>query len=246
MQYLNSALSVTLLQSLLVIMGVAGLFYFQLSISAIIVFLLFYFLYSCVGVSVMMHRYWSHRSFEFRSPILKWLFTWFALVSCRGSILGWVYIHRLHHKFTDTEKDPHSPSYKGWRIFFPYLLKYDNNINKFIIKDFLNPVQLHLSKYFMIYTLVWAIVLGAVSPWLLYFAWILPSALTQIVVSSFLYFGHGRQKDINSSKNSSLFAFLFWGEGWHNNHHARPWRWNNSDRWWQIDMSAWLIRMVKK
>jgi stearoyl-CoA desaturase (delta-9 desaturase) len=195
---------------------------------------------------MMMHRYWSHRSFEFKSSILKWIFTGLAVLSCRGSVLGWVYIHRLHHRYSDTEKDPHAPSFKGWRIFLPYFLKYDENINKFIIKDFLNPIQLHIGKYFMLYIFLWIILLGSMNIWFLYFAWILPVALTQLAVSSFLYFGHTKNRDINTSRDSLLISILFWGEGWHINHHKNPGRWNNRIKFWEIDPTSWVIWMVKK
>ena len=246
MKFLYSAELLTLVQLLVVVLACAGLFYFPITPAGIAVSLVFYFLYSGIGVSMMMHRYWSHRSFEFKWPMLKWLCTWFALMSCRGSILGWVYTHRLHHKYADTDKDPHAPAFKGWRIFFPYFMKYDENINKFIIRDFLNPVQLHLSKYFMLYLLLWVVIFGIVGSWFLYFAWILPVAVTQLVVSSFLYFGHTRDKDINTSKNSMLFSLLFWGEGWHNDHHANPGKYFFGNKRWQFDLIGHIIGFIKK
>jgi stearoyl-CoA desaturase (delta-9 desaturase) len=47
------------------------------------------------------------------------------------------------------------------------------------------------------------------------------------------------------SKNTWWLAILTFGEGWHNNHHAKPGRWNFSHKWWEIDMSAWVIRLLK-
>jgi len=39
-------------------------------------------------------------------------------------------------------------------------------------------------------------------------------------------------------------AALVFGEGWHNNHHAFPSSARHGLRWWQIDMSYWLIRAL--
>jgi stearoyl-CoA desaturase (delta-9 desaturase) len=36
------------------------------------------------------------------------------------------------------------------------------------------------------------------------------------------------------------------GEGWHNNHHARPYRWKQGEKWWEIDLPAQFIKLVKK
>ncbi|MBK9248981.1 MAG: hypothetical protein IPM69_12925 [Ignavibacteria bacterium] len=35
------------------------------------------------------------------------------------------------------------------------------------------------------------------------------------------------------------------GEGWHNNHHAFPRSAFHGMRWWQIDISAYVIRMLE-
>jgi stearoyl-CoA desaturase (delta-9 desaturase) len=34
------------------------------------------------------------------------------------------------------------------------------------------------------------------------------------------------------------------GEGWHNNHHAFPTSARHGLRWWEIDVSYWIIRTL--
>jgi stearoyl-CoA desaturase (delta-9 desaturase) len=46
------------------------------------------------------------------------------------------------------------------------------------------------------------------------------------------------------SRNNFLFGILGMGEGWHNNHHAFPTSARHGLRWWQIDMSYWVIRAL--
>jgi stearoyl-CoA desaturase (delta-9 desaturase) len=251
MKYISSsAYTLTFIQAFTSILSVIGLFYFEFDLAALSTLVLFYFLYSGVGVSMMMHRYWSHHSFEFKSEFLKWICTWFALMSGRGSIIGWVHVHREHHKYSDTEKDPHAPKYAKWRIYFPHMLNYGETINKFLIRDLINPIQLWINKYYMILVLAWVILLTLIDPWLLYFGWILPVALTQLILNSFIYFGHSvgytNYDSTNDSKNLWPFGLLFWGEGWHNNHHKYPGRWSNQHKWWEIDPIAWVIRIIKK
>ena len=58
-------------------------------------------------------------------------------------------------------------------------------------------------------------------------------------------FGYRNHDTDDNSTNIPLLGFLMWGEGWHNNHHAKPGKWDFQHRWWEIDPSAWVIRLVK-
>lgn len=248
--FASSALTLTVIQIITTLFTVLGIFYFDFDTENLLIFFLFYFLYSGVGVSITLHRYWTHHSFEFKSPIIKWIFTWFALMAGRGSIIGWVHVHREHHKFSDTEKDPHASSIAKWRVFFPLMLGYGSKINKFLVKDLMTPLQIKINQYYVFLILFWISFLSIFGLEFLYFAWIVPVTVTQIVINSFLYFGHTygyTNYDVNDkSKNLWIYGILFWGEGWHNNHHKNPGKWNNQDKWWEVDMAAWTIQMVKK
>jgi fatty-acid desaturase len=46
----------------------------------------------------------------------------------------------------------------------------------------------------------------------------------------------------DNSRNNPLVAFLAWGEGWHNNHHADPVSPRHGRAWWELDMSWLAIR----
>jgi stearoyl-CoA desaturase (delta-9 desaturase) len=48
------------------------------------------------------------------------------------------------------------------------------------------------------------------------------------------------------SKNNFLFGVLGLGEGWHNTHHAFPTSARHGLRWWQIDLSYWVIRGLER
>jgi len=47
----------------------------------------------------------------------------------------------------------------------------------------------------------------------------------------------------DSSKDSPWLAFLTFGEGYHNYHHAFQADYRNGHRWWQWDPSKWWIRI---
>jgi stearoyl-CoA desaturase (delta-9 desaturase) len=46
------------------------------------------------------------------------------------------------------------------------------------------------------------------------------------------------------SRNNLLFGIVGLGEGWHNNHHAFPTSARHGLRWWQIDVSYYVIRLL--
>jgi stearoyl-CoA desaturase (Delta-9 desaturase) len=49
----------------------------------------------------------------------------------------------------------------------------------------------------------------------------------------------------DASRNNGLIGLLALGEGWHNNHHAFPKAAFHGMRWWQFDLSAYLIRALE-
>jgi stearoyl-CoA desaturase (delta-9 desaturase) len=46
----------------------------------------------------------------------------------------------------------------------------------------------------------------------------------------------------DESRNNVFIGLFSWGEGWHNNHHAFPTSARHGLRWWQVDVSWWVIR----
>jgi len=46
------------------------------------------------------------------------------------------------------------------------------------------------------------------------------------------------------STNNWLIALISLGEGWHNNHHAKPMRYTTQEKWWQFDPVGWWIKYV--
>ena len=58
-------------------------------------------------------------------------------------------------------------------------------------------------------------------------------------------FGYRNYDTRDDSRNQWLVALLTHGEGWHNNHHAKPRAAAHGHRWWEIDMSWWVIRSLE-
>ena len=80
---------------------------------------------SGIGVVVGAHRYWSHRSFKAKLP-LRLILAFAQTMSGQKPLFYWVKDHRLHHKYSDTDADPHNVN-RGflfaqllWLIFKPH------------------------------------------------------------------------------------------------------------------------------
>jgi len=74
-----------------------------------------------MGVTVGCHRLWSHRSFEANFP-LRFLLMIMASGANQGSIYHWVRDHRAHHKYSDTDRDPHNSQNGFWYSHVGWLL----------------------------------------------------------------------------------------------------------------------------
>jgi stearoyl-CoA desaturase (delta-9 desaturase) len=57
-------------------------------------------------------------------------------------------------------------------------------------------------------------------------------------------FGRRDFKSSDHSTNNLICGLLAWGEGWHNNHHAFPSSARHGLKWWQIDLSWLVIRLM--
>ena len=75
--------------------------------------------WSGLGIAGGAHRLWCHRSYKAKLP-MRIMLMFFQTLAHQNSIYEWVRDHRVHHKFTDTDADPHNSrrgfffSHVGW------------------------------------------------------------------------------------------------------------------------------------
>lgn len=74
---------------------------------------------SGLGVTVGAHRLWSHRSYKAKLPLRIFLMI-MQTTAGQNSLYEWCRDHRVHHKFSETDADPHNAkrgfffSHMGW------------------------------------------------------------------------------------------------------------------------------------
>lgn len=229
---------------------VTGTFIVEFDLLYLLIAIASFYLYSIVGVSMMLHRYYSHKSFKLNC-VVKWGLTIFAILAGRGSPLGWVYIHRIHHGTSDTEKDPHSPHYDTFK-FVGFRPVYDDTkkIKYFIVKELLTPTHILIDKYYMLLILIFILALCIIDYNLVYYVWAVPVFAVSVSQIAFNYFCHMhgyRNVDTKdrSTNNPLMWPFIL-GDAWHNNHHAYAERMSSKIKWWEFDPVAILVKLISK
>lgn len=101
------------------------------------------------GVTGGAHRLWSHRSYKAKTPLRIILMMCFSS-SGQNTLYDWVRDHRVHHKFSETDADPHNSNrgfffaHVGWLMMHkhPDVIRKGNMLDMSDILD--DPVvQFH-------------------------------------------------------------------------------------------------------
>ena len=230
---------------------------------------LFYF-FTCAGVTLGFHRYFTHRAFKAARPVRVAL----AIVGSlafQGPIVTWVADHRRHHAFTDKEGDPHSPWLFGtsaaavakgfWHSHFGWLLDHEvTNPARFAPDLLADPDIVRVNRQFPLWSAL-SLLAPAVLGGLLTWSWW--GAVTAFFWAGLVRVGvlHHVTWSVNSichmigtrpwtvrdrSTNFWPLAIATMGESWHNLHHADPTCARHGVGPGQIDMTARIIWIFEK
>ena len=240
------------------LIGQASLLYFIFTASAWmwIPVIVFYFFMMGLGVSLLNHRILAHRSVVIKSKVFKYFLLFWSTVMLQGSTLAWVGMHREHHGFSDTEKDPHSPVTGFWKSYFMSMFHTPNiRFVKDIMRD---PDILLFHKNFWEINFIYGILLYAIFGINgLLIGHLVPAALTWhgvSIVNSISHFpakypwilGYRNFETDEFSKNIPLAGYLTWGEAWHNNHHGNAVSPTFKVKWWEWDLIGQIALLINK
>jgi fatty-acid desaturase len=101
-----------------------------------------------------------------------------------------------------------------------------------------------IHKHYYLLLLLIILVLISIDFAVLVLAFSLPALLCWVSAVSVGIIPH-LNKEGTVATNSVLTALLSTGEGWHLNHHQSPRDYQQGRTWWQIDVAAILIRILK-
>ncbi|MFT6260049.1 MAG: stearoyl-CoA desaturase (delta-9 desaturase) [Bermanella sp.] len=218
------------------------------------------------GVTAGLHRLASHNGLK-AGPVIKAILTIMGSTAAQGPLLYWVATHRRHHIYSDKKGDPHSPNlHKNklmglWYSHMPWMLERNVSAWSHYAKDVLRD-----RVYFFVHQkyLTW-VMLGL----------LLPAAIGGLIGGTFeaawigfifgglarMFFANQAAWMVGSlshrygscqfitgdkSKNNWLVAFLAFGEGLQNNHHAFPINYRHGIYWYEPDLTGWVLWVMYK
>ena len=243
--------------------------------SGLVLAILGHFTFGMLGVTIGYHRLLTHRGFTC-PKWLEHTLAIFGMCNLQDSPARWVAIHRLHHQHSDHQPDPHSPlanflwAHVGWVVYRHRDLDRTVHYERYVRDLLRDPFYLRMERYSgwflvfaahaILFTLagavygyfvggstseaircsaswyVWAVAVRTV--FVLHGTWAVNS-LTHVA-------GYRNYETRDNSRNNWLVALISHGEGWHNNHHAQPRAARHGHRWWEFDMSWWIILGLEK
>ncbi len=224
--------------------------------SALGVAIFLHWLFGSIGICLGYHRLLTHRSFQV-PQWLEYILATIGALALQGGPIFWVSGHRLHHAYTeDEEKDPYSArrgfwwSHMLWMLypqepFFVY-----ESYKKFAPDIDRDPYYRWLDRNFILVQILLGLVLYALGGWSFVIYGIFVRAVllwhsTWLINSATHRQGYQNFSVEDSSRNLWWAAILTYGEGWHNNHHAHPRVAKAGQRWWEIDVTWWAIKLFQ-
>jgi stearoyl-CoA desaturase (delta-9 desaturase) len=224
------------------------------------------------GVTVGFHRLFTHRSFAAARPVELTLAV-LGQMALQGPVIDWVADHRKHHAHTDDEGDPHSPhagqgagvrgalrglyhAHVGWLFSEQGRARPDKyardlfedrgmrtihrNFQWIVLATFAIPFALGFaltqSLHGALTALLWG---GLVRVSMLHH-------VTWSINSVCHFFGTRRFATDDHSTNVFWLALPSFGASWHHNHHAFPRSASHGLRPWEIDISALVVRALRR
>jgi fatty-acid desaturase len=172
------------------------------------------FLMRIVGGSIFYHRILCHHTHDVH-PTVEFIGTALGFYGSFMPPADFCITHFNHHKYADTEQDPHCHSTQGWRTMFPVLWNITNQVDfRTVIRLRKNKtVDLFSEKYWLMASL--PLLLLLVSPEAFLFLFLIPCTLS-IWSAAISTMNH----DENGAKNMGFWYGIVSGaEHKHKNHH---------------------------
>lgn len=196
------------------------------------------------------HRYFSHKSYRL-NRFWQFVLAFGGGMAVQKGVLWWAGHHRNHHRYSDTERDIHSPMKGFWWSHVGWILcdKF-NDTDLDSIKDFAKYPELRfLNKHDWIPPWTLGVTCYLVGGWPgLFVGFFLSNVLlwnATFTVNSLAHvFGRRRYETTDTSRNSLLIALITGGEGWHNNHHHYQASARQGFFWWEVDLTYYMLKLL--
>jgi stearoyl-CoA desaturase (delta-9 desaturase) len=206
------------------------------------------YLVRLVAITAGYHRYFSHRTYRI-GRTRQFLLALIGLTAVQRGPLWWAGNHRAHHRYSDSDRDPHSAARGFWWSHVGWILSAQHaNANHALVPDLAKYPELRfIDRHDWIGPCalgVGCFLLGGWSGLIIgFFASTIVLWHVTFMINSLAHiWGRQPYATNDTSRNSLALALLTFGEGWHNNHHHNPTSCRQGFRWYQIDITYVLLR----
>lgn len=219
-------------------------------------------LFGGFGITGGAHRLWAHRSYKAKWP-LRVLAAIAQTVAVQNDIFEWSRDHRVHHKFSETNADPHNAkrgfffAHVGWLLCKKHPEVKRRGVTVDVSDLLADPIVRFQRQFYLPLILLLCFALPAIVPWYFWgeslktaffcasiFRYILTLNVTWLVNSAAHIWGpHPYDKNISPAENITV-AMLTWGEGFHNYHHTFPWDYKAAELGeYSLNLTKFIIDM---
>ena len=240
-------------------------FYTGVSTAAIVVAIVMYLIRG-LGVTAGFHRYFAHKAFR-TSRAFQFVLALAGSLATQGGLLWWVSHHRDHHRYTESDRDMHSPrahglwhAHMGWMMTPACFSTSGANVKDLHKYPELKALQRHyvwvvfgqaafLFALGAVLNMIWP-QLGTSGLQMLVWGYFISTVVlwhSTFMVNSVCHrWGRSPYDARDDSTNNWLVVIMALGEGWHNNHHKFAGSARHGLKWWQFDLTWIVLRGLEK
>uniref|UniRef100_H2LR94 stearoyl-CoA 9-desaturase n=1 Tax=Oryzias latipes TaxID=8090 RepID=H2LR94_ORYLA len=220
-----------------------------------------YFL-SALGVTAGAHRLWSHKTYKASFPLRVFL----ALsnsMAFQNDIFEWARDHRVHHKYSETDADPHNAtrgfffSHIGWLLVrkHPDVIEKGKKLELSDLKA--DSVVMFQRQHYKLSVVLLCFLVPMLVPWYfwgesLVVGYFVPGLLRYALVlnatwlvNSAAHMWGNRPYDKTINPRENIFVALSAiGEGFHNYHHTFPFDYATSEFGCKLNLTTAFIDLM--
>ena len=225
-------------------------------------FYLILYLFSGLGVTAGAHRYYAHKTYKAKLPFQVALMV-FNCISMQNDLVEWCRDHRVHHKYTETDADPHNAlrgfffAHMGWLMMkkHPQVFIKGKNIDISDLRR--DPVVMFQHHYYLPLCFFFSVFLPIFIAWfcwgespvtalfvLFVFRYVMTLHSTWLVNSAAHLWGERRYDGHINPSDNRFVCIAAIGEGWHNYHHTFPYDYATSEWGPRLNMTTIIIDLM--
>jgi fatty-acid desaturase len=241
-------------QHLLFLFGLGTIIFGGTSWLWLFVVFLGYAVLGYLGFTIFSHRYWCHNTFKTWLPLAR--FGCYLGTLCgNGTPIAIQAIHMsIHHPNSDTEKDPHTPIFKGklwsWFLWHNQNYKWPRLSNRMLNDPFIKFLH---RQYFKVFWVTFAVL--ALISWKFAIFFMIGGGLYHFHLEGFVNslchnnpnwgYTNGDSKDTSINHKSKIMMYLSLGNTLHHNHHLQPWNYTYAIRPGEFDLAKYIVPLIR-